>query len=88
MSHRTKLDPERLRRRRIAAGLSQTALAEKAGVNNSHISQVEHGRKGFSPASLGRLATALGCEITDFMPTESEPESQPEADAAPEAGAA
>lgn len=68
MNHRNPLlDPERLKRRRITAGLSQTALAEKAGVTNSHISQVERGKKGFSPANLARLATALDCDIADLM---------------------
>lgn len=63
-------DPKRLRRRRVAAGLSQTALAKKANITKSHISSVENGRAGFSPEFLARVAMALDCTIEDLMPDE------------------
>lgn len=61
-------DPKRIRRRRIEAGLSQTALAQKAGVTKSHLCSVENGKAGFSPEFLSRIAGALHCEIADLMP--------------------
>lgn len=66
--NRLQQDPQRLMRRRIEAGLSLTALAERAGVTKSHICDVEHGRANFSPAKLGRIADVLGCAIADLMP--------------------
>ena len=48
----------RLRRREL--GLSVTALAEKAGMSQSYLSQIETGDRGNpSPESLRSLATAL-----------------------------
>jgi transcriptional regulator with XRE-family HTH domain len=61
------IDPKKLRRRRFAAGLSSTALAERSGLALSTISDYEHGRRSPSPDSLSRLAQALGCETTDLM---------------------
>ncbi len=61
-------DPERLRQRRIEAGLTQTALAKRAGVTKSHVSQVEGGKAGFGPVRIARIASALGCEIADLLP--------------------
>ena len=61
-------DPARLRRKRIEAGLSQTALAKRAGVTKSHVSQVERGVAGFSPENIALIAEALGCTIADLLP--------------------
>lgn len=63
-------DPARLRRRRVAARLSITRLAAKAGCSVPYLWQLENGRYSASPEMLGKLADALGCEITDLMPPE------------------
>lgn len=42
-------------------------VAEAAGVSESFVSQVERGRTGASVATLQRLATALGIEISDLF---------------------
>lgn len=60
-------DPKAFRRRRIAAGLSVTDLAEKAGVSKSHLSGVERGTAGFSPKNLKAIADVLGCEVHDLL---------------------
>lgn len=60
-------DPRQFRRRRIEAGLSQTDLAEKAGVSKSHLSDVENGRAGFSPKNLKKIAEVLDCTIPDLL---------------------
>lgn len=61
-------DPDRLRRRRIEAGLSQKDLAAQARISVSHMSQIESGKQNPSPPVLGRLACALTCEIADLLP--------------------
>jgi transcriptional regulator with XRE-family HTH domain len=51
----------RLRELREAAGLSQTALAERAGVRQATVSDLERGKsKGVEFATLEALADALG----------------------------
>lgn len=52
---------DEMKRRRQINGLSQTALAELAGVDNSHISHIESGRRPtISPAVFARICDALG----------------------------
>jgi transcriptional regulator with XRE-family HTH domain len=63
-------DPARLRRRRLAARLNVTQLAAKAGCSLSYLWQLEHGSYSASADMLGRIADALGCDITDLMPPE------------------
>jgi transcriptional regulator with XRE-family HTH domain len=54
-----------LRNRRVAAGLSQAALAEKADLSPAHISDVERGVKDLSSDRLARACAAL-----DLLPAE------------------
>ena len=61
-------DPRKLRRRRIAAGLTGRALRDLSGVSTGTISMLESGFQSASPTTLGKLAAALGCEIADLMP--------------------
>jgi transcriptional regulator with XRE-family HTH domain len=60
-------DPREFRRRRVAAGLSVTELADRAGVSKSHLSDVENSRAGFSPKNLKAIADILGCEVHDLL---------------------
>ncbi|WP_137991206.1 helix-turn-helix transcriptional regulator [Streptomyces vilmorinianum] len=64
---RTRIDPKRLTRRRIEAGLNQTELADKAGVSKQHVSMVESGSANFSPRNLAKIAGALDCTISDLL---------------------
>jgi len=50
---------ENLRQIRDARGLTQSELADRMGVAQAFISQLETGRRRPSPALIGRIATAL-----------------------------
>lgn len=52
-----------LKRARLTAGLSQRALAERAGVTQSHISQIENGSTEPGLSSLIDLARALDLDV-------------------------
>lgn len=68
MSASLKLhDPDKLRLKRIEAGLNQTDLAQVTGIQQSHISKLERGASDTTPKSLARIAKALGCTITDLL---------------------
>lgn len=45
---------------RMKEGISQTQLAEKVGVSNQFICQIEAGKKGVSVETLAKLSDALG----------------------------
>ncbi len=49
-------------------GLSQEALAERAGVGASCISQIEAGRREGSVRVLRRIAATLGVSVDDLPP--------------------
>ncbi len=55
---------KQIRDAREAAGLSQRALAEKAGLGYSHIARIELGRYNVTIDTLAVIANALGCKIT------------------------
>ncbi|SHI65148.1 helix-turn-helix transcriptional regulator [Streptomyces sp. 3214.6] len=65
---RTPVDPQRLTRRRVEAGLSQNALARAIGVSKQLVSAVSLGKANFSPETLSKAAEVLGCEIADLLP--------------------
>jgi transcriptional regulator with XRE-family HTH domain len=64
------LDRRKLRDKRIRAGLTQPALAVLVGIDASHVSMLERGKRGTSPKTLCTLARVLGCDISDLMPDE------------------
>ena len=53
-----------LRTARLRAGLTQTALAARAGTSQATISDYETGRKQPSVATLARLLAAAGWRLT------------------------
>jgi transcriptional regulator with XRE-family HTH domain len=63
--------PARLRRRRVAAGLTLRQAAEQAGCSYQHLSDLENGGHSARPSTLAALAGAYGCEIIDLMPPET-----------------
>ncbi|MEV0586357.1 helix-turn-helix transcriptional regulator [Nonomuraea sp. NPDC050310] len=69
-SKRLTQDPRAITRRRIAAGLSITALAHRAGISIGFLCHIEKGEKSASAETLGKLSAALDCEITDLMAEE------------------
>ena len=57
---------ERLKEMRKSNGLTQKELADKAGVSESYICQIENG-KMVSLNKLDKLAEVLGCEVKDLV---------------------
>jgi len=64
---RQRLLGDHVRRHRHQAGLSQEALALKAGVNRSYYASLEAGRRNPSLETICRLAVALGCDTADLV---------------------
>jgi len=63
MSDSTALAGDLLRLARVKAGLTQSALAEKAGVAQTLISAYENGRRQPTIPTLVRLLEAAGFEL-------------------------
>jgi DNA-binding XRE family transcriptional regulator len=49
-------------------GLTQAALAKKAGISEPYLSQLEHGSRAPSLAVLKALAEALALDLDDLAP--------------------
>ncbi|MFJ2007059.1 helix-turn-helix domain-containing protein [Streptomyces chartreusis] len=64
-------DPQRLRKKRIEAGLNQRELAAAVGVSTAHMSLLERGLRGASPRVLKRFTGPLNCQLEDLMPPET-----------------
>jgi transcriptional regulator with XRE-family HTH domain len=58
---------ERLRKARTKQGLSQTALATKAGLSRIYIAKLEAGERTPSLATLEDLANALRVKLVDLL---------------------
>lgn len=50
---------QRIRERRVELGLSQEALADRAGLHRTYVSAVERGIRNLTLTSILRLAVAL-----------------------------
>jgi transcriptional regulator with XRE-family HTH domain len=61
-----------VRSRRERAGLSQEQLAFRVGLHRTYVGSVERGERNITLANIYRLATALGCRVTELMPGESD----------------
>jgi transcriptional regulator with XRE-family HTH domain len=58
---------EELRREREAASLSQEALAFRAGIDRSYLSQLENNHKSPTLDLLFRLCDALGIRASELI---------------------
>ena len=58
---------ETVRGLRLREELTQAQLAERLGVKQHHISEIENGKRGISPDMARRLAEALGTEYQLFL---------------------
>lgn len=63
-------NPAAVKRHRLAAGLGQVALAERAKITPSHVSKIETGRASAGVEVLGRVAEALGCKVEELIAEE------------------
>jgi len=62
-----KVFGQNLRRYRLAAGLSQEAVAERMGVDRAHVSSMERGQQNVTLLTVWHAAQALGCRSADFL---------------------
>ena len=60
MTDTIKIIGERIRAYRRQAGMSQEALAEKAGLHATYIGQLERGEKNATIETVEKVASALG----------------------------
>jgi transcriptional regulator with XRE-family HTH domain len=58
---------ENVRRKRIALGLSQEALAERAGVHRTYVGMLERGEKNVTIYNIERIADALSVEPASLL---------------------
>ena len=56
-----------VRRRRIDLGLSQEALAERAGVHRTYVGMLERGEKNVTIYNIERIADALEVEPASLL---------------------
>ena len=62
-----------LRHYRLAAGLSQEAVAERMGVDRAHVSSMERGSQNVTLITLWHLADALKIQPADLLDTTPKP---------------
>jgi transcriptional regulator with XRE-family HTH domain len=58
---------KRVRALRERAGLSQEALAEKAGIHRTYLGGVERGERNLGLKNVLRIAEALGVSASDLF---------------------
>jgi transcriptional regulator with XRE-family HTH domain len=56
-----------VRRLRVAAGISQEALAVDAGVDRTYVSRIERNLENPTVTVLEKIARALGTDIVDVL---------------------
>jgi transcriptional regulator with XRE-family HTH domain len=59
---------QRLQEARKRAGLSTSLLAERAGVKQTYVYELEYGTTNLSIKTLDKLAKALNCDMREFFP--------------------
>jgi len=70
---------DRVKARRVELGWTQEALAEKAGVSTSFLSDLENDRRGASAKNLHDIAQVLGLSL-DYLMTGRGPKTAQDAD--------
>ena len=54
-----------VRRLRLKGGLSQAALAKRAGISPNYVGSLERGCQNPSLKTLGKIANGLGCSMAE-----------------------
>lgn len=62
-----QINPAALRAIRTRSGMTATALAEMAGIKQSHVSNIEAGRRKASPDVIIAIAQALKVELPAIL---------------------
>jgi transcriptional regulator with XRE-family HTH domain len=52
---------------RLSAGISQRALAEQSGIDQSTVVRIERGEVSARPMTLGKLARVLDIPLEDLL---------------------
>lgn len=65
-----KVFGQNLRRYRLAAGLSQEAVAERMGVDRAHVSSMERGQQNVTLLTIWQASQALGRNPAEFLDEE------------------
>lgn len=63
----TKHFGETVRSTRKALNVSQEELADMAGINRSHMGQIERGTKSAGLTTIARIAKALDCSPAQLL---------------------
>lgn len=58
---------EKVRKVRKEKGISQEALAEKAGLHRTYIGMIERAEKNITLINIEKIAKALNVEIKDLL---------------------
>lgn len=67
----------RLRKARVKAGVSQSALGALLGVTFQSVAKYEKGTSAMSALQVIRAARALGCSPADLLPAGKGPRAKP-----------
>ncbi|TLX72997.1 helix-turn-helix transcriptional regulator [Labilibacter sediminis] len=62
---------ERVRELRLAKGLSQEALAYKAGIDRTYMTSVENGKRNVSIQNVEKIITALDISVSEFFKSDT-----------------
>ncbi|HEX5269943.1 MAG TPA: helix-turn-helix transcriptional regulator [Gemmataceae bacterium] len=74
-----------IRRRRLAIGLGQEALADKAGLHRTHVSLLERGKRMPTLQVVKKLAAGLDTTMASLMEELERAENEPPAEEKPRA---
>jgi transcriptional regulator with XRE-family HTH domain len=66
-----KVFGQNMRRIRLAAGLSQAAVAASMGVDRAHVSSMERGQQNVTLITMWQASEALECRPADFLDEKS-----------------
>jgi transcriptional regulator with XRE-family HTH domain len=58
---------QKVREERLKRGLSQEALAERAGVHRTYVGMIERAEKNITLINIQKIAKALSLEIKDLF---------------------
>jgi transcriptional regulator with XRE-family HTH domain len=58
---------QRIKALRSQLGISQEALANKAGIDRTYVTDVENGRRNIAIENLEKLILALDTNLSDFF---------------------
>ena len=62
-----RLFGKRVRERRLALGLTQQELADRAGLHRSYIGEIELGRRNVTLKSVAKIAKVLQVDVASLL---------------------